>query len=162
MTVGTLCDLPWVETAWGGNNEFLGKKWAYYIVYPIECGDGDGGDDGCQAETAWGGETAGAGSAWWFYFDVSGETIQPIWAGQDINVGTVTYDDIAGTLTIVLTNDWELTDDSESVKIQGYDEIPDTRPAAGQFDIKGTDLVVDVDPFAYYGIHLDVILCPTE
>lgn len=149
------------ETAWGGTEEFPGNNWATYFVYVIQCGDDNGGGGDCQTETAWGGETAGGGNAWWFYFDASGEAVQPIWAGQYTNVGTVTYD---GTnLTIVLTDDWELTGDEESVKIQAYDVIPDTRPAAGLFTTyKGTDLIVPVPAAGYYAIHLDVMLCPVD
>ncbi|MBN1464672.1 hypothetical protein JXA02_02845 [candidate division KSB1 bacterium] len=87
-----------------------------------------------------------------------------IWAGQTIDVGTVTYtyddENEQGLLEIVLTGGWELQDVSEPVKIQGYEIIPDVRPAAGQFTTyKGTELTVPLLAFPYYAIHLDVQLC---
>jgi hypothetical protein len=114
--------------------------------------------DECQEETAWGGETAGGGAAWWFYYDASVGGEQTIWAGQTINVGTVEVTD--GVVSIVLTGGWELQDDDEAVKIQGYnDTVPRARPNPGSFDYKGTDLIVDIGEFDYYAIHLDVQLC---
>jgi hypothetical protein len=74
-------------------------------------------------------------------------------------VGTVTYN---GTqLVINLTGGWELQDDPESVKIEGYttSTLPTERPSAGGFTYKGTDLTVTVASFPYYAIHLDVQLC---
>jgi len=156
---GMICVNEEEETAWGGEMEFPGKNWATYFNYTIQCDDGTGGD--CQGETAWGGATTDETDPWWFYFDTSGEPIQPIWAGQTIDVGTVEYDATAGTLTITLTGGWVLQDVEESVKIQGYDEIPSGRPAAGLFThYKGSDLVVTIDPYPFYTIHLDVKLCP--
>ncbi len=98
----------------------------------MQCDNGENGDNGdLQTETAWGGDTAGGGAAWWYYYDpdIGGE--QTIWAGQDHDAGTVEVVD--GTIHITLLNGWELQDDSESVKIQGYNEIPDSRPPAGSF-----------------------------
>ena len=113
----------------------------------------------CQTETAWGGNTAGGGTAWWFYYDDSVGGEQTIWAGQTIDVGTVEVSD--GTVSITLTGGWELLNDDEAVKIQGYDEgeLPDERPPAGQFEYKGTDLTVSIGCYNYYAIHLDVQLC---
>lgn len=112
-----------------------------------------------QTETAWAGETSGGGNAWWYIFDVEGVATQNIYAGRTIVVGNVTYDD--GKLFIELIDGWELKDDDESVKIQGYDSgnLPDSRPAAGLFDTyKGDKLTVEVRKFDYYAIHLDVQL----
>ena len=95
-------------------------------------------------ETAWGGDTeGGSGKGWWYYFDPSKGLTQTIWAGQIINVGNVTVSgcsDGKATITITLTDGWELQDVvrmvscPEPVKIQGYYEIPDERPPAGKFE----------------------------
>ena len=152
------------ETAYGGDIENPRRgAWYGQIEYEWVCeeetGPGENGD--CQTETAWGGNTAGGGSAWWFYYDATGDDVeQTIWAGQTIDVGTVEVVD--GIVTIILTDGWELQDDDEAVKIQGYDEgdLPASRPAPGQFTTyKGTDLTVYVGAFDYYAIHLDVQLC---
>ncbi len=164
------------ETAWGFGDRFVERgNWATYFTYTICC-DFDNGNGDCQTETAWGGDSEGGGAAWWFYYDASVGGEQTIWAGQHIDVGTVEVVD--GTVEITLTGGWELQpyqyengelvlDDygnpipeEESVKIKGYDEIPDSRPAAGQFDYKGTDLTVNIGVYDYYAIHLDVQLCP--
>lgn len=145
------------ETAYGGDIT-KPKKGAWYgnFAYTICCQEEPPPE--CQKETAWGGKTAGGGSAWWYYFDVTKGATQTIWAGQTINVGTVTYD---GTrLIIILTGGWELQAVAEPVKIQGYELIADSRPAAGQFTTyKGNLLTVPVPYYPFYAIHLDVQLC---
>lgn len=109
-----------------------------------------------QTETAFAGNDAGTGRAWWYSYSGTGK--QTIWAGQHINVGTVEFKN--GNLVLTLTDGWELQDDSESVKIQGYGALPDSRPAAGQFTTyKGTDLTIAVGAYNYYVIHLDVRKC---
>lgn len=149
------------ETAWGDGSRFVPRgNWATYIEYeipdyvlPVEC------KCNIQTETAWGGDTAGGGNAWWYYYDASVGGVQTVWAGQDINVGTVNV--VEGTVTITLTGDWELRDGNETVKIQGYNdnEIPSSRPAAGLFTgYKGTDLTVYIGDYAFYAVHLDVQL----
>ena len=109
-------------------------------------------------ETAWGGNYEGSGSAWWYYFDTNGPATQDIYAGQNKVAGaSVTYKD--GKLTIVLGPNMRLQSGSETVKIQGYadeGDLPTSRPSAGQFTYKGTDLVVPVSPARYFAIHLDV------
>jgi len=119
-----------------------------------------------QEETAFGGDTEGEGAGWWYYYDTSGDMEQTIWAGQDIDVGTVTVSELENgevTITMELSGDWYLQVDDESVKIQGYEEgdLPDSRPVAGQFDTyKGYELEVTFEPeedFEYYVIHLDVV-----
>jgi hypothetical protein len=114
-----------------------------------------------KGETAWGGNSPGGGDAWWYYYDTSVGGEQTIWAGQTINVGTVTVSDAdaAGnrTITMVLAGDWDLDDVAEPVKIQGYTVVPDSRPAPGPFTTyKGAELVVSVSDFPFYAIHLDV------
>ena len=98
------------------------------------------------------------GKAWWFYYDVAVSGTQTIWAGQHYDAGTVTYD--GANIVINLTDDWELNDVEEPVKIQGYDVIPTKRPAAGHFEYKGMDLVVPVSAYPFYAIHLDLRRCP--
>lgn len=115
----------------------------------------------CQCETAWGGDSPGEGRAWWFYYDTSVGGEQTIWAGQNYQAGTVSYE--GGNIVITLEDGWELTDDSEAVKIQGYndDDFPTKRPSAGKFDYKGRNLSVYVgDYHLYYAVHLDVRRCP--
>ena len=148
------------ETAWGGTEPFPGSNWATYFYYEVTC-EAPPPPEGCETETAWGGNSAGEGSAWWFYFDVSISSPQTIWAGQTINVGSVTYDN--GQLVITLTDGWELQAVAEPVKVEGYGEgeLPVVRPPAGHFTYKGTILEVTVDPYPYYAIHLDVQLCTT-
>lgn len=108
-----------------------------------------------KTETAWGGNSSGEGKAWWFYFDAeAGPATQTIYAGQKATDGTVTYD---GSKITINLGSWSLQNDSEAVKIQGYNEIPSTRPAAGPFTTyKGTALEIQVSGFRYYAIHLDV------
>lgn len=129
------------------------------------CANGDGGGNGggnggngggSQEETAWSGNFEGEGAAWWYYFDTDGPATQSIYAGQQITDGTVTYQN--GTITIDLGS-WTLQNDSESVKIQGYNDgnLPTSRPAPGNFSTyKGDQLTITVTPFRYYAIHLDV------
>jgi hypothetical protein len=147
--------VPNTVTAYS-NGTAVATATATVTIVVVDCGGG------CQEETAWGGNTGvnvGDPGAWWYYFVVADGSPQTIWAGQTINVGTVTYEN--GQLIINLTGGWELQDVSESVKIQGYtaDDLPTVRPAAGNFEYKGTELIVTVDPYPYYAIHLDVQNC---
>ena len=128
-----------------------------------------------KCETAFGGDSEGSGPAWWYYYDASEGGVQTIWAGQHIDIGTVEV--VNGTVYITLKDGWILqpykldedgnvkvdenedpVEETESVKIKGYDEnhLPQSRPAAGQFPHKGTELTVDVGEYDYYVIHLDV------
>jgi len=129
-----------------------------------------------KAETAFGGETAGAGSAWWFAFDTQGDMIQKIYAGQkEVPGAAVEYDEVNDVITIVFgdniklqepvevtkqhpkTKVWTTSYDSEQVKVQGYNELPASRPSAGLFTLyKGRDLVIQGNGSRYYVIHLDV------
>ncbi|MBN2412700.1 hypothetical protein JXQ31_13505 [candidate division KSB1 bacterium] len=146
------------ETAFSGDESGSGPRWWFYGEYSICCYEPP---SGCQTETGWGGNTGvnvGEPGAWWYYFKVANGSPQTIYAGQTIDVGIVTYN--STQLTITLTGGWELQDVAQPVKIQGYNEIPDKRPASGQFDTyKGTDLIITVPLFDYYAIHLDVQIC---
>ncbi len=111
-------------------------------------------------ETAFGGDypvNVGEPGAWWYYFDTDGEQTQDIWAGQYFKAGEVTVSEAVDgerTITIELSQGWQLQDDDEAVKIRGYDELPDDRPS--QFDYKGDETEVTVDDHQYYVIKLDV------
>jgi len=132
-----------------------GKQLGYAVVSGPVCVE----QRDCQSETAFGGDTAGTGPAWWYYYDASAGGVQTIWAGRTIEVGTVEV--IGGTVYITLTGGWELQDDAEAVKVQGYSlaDLPASRPAAGRFAHKGTSLTVEAGDFAAYVIHLDVQRC---
>lgn len=112
----------------------------------------------CQYETGWGGLSKGAGKAWWYYFDTQGAWTQPIYAGQQLTDGTITYD---GTNITIDLGSWELNPNTtESVKAQGYNTLPTKRPAAGLFTLyKGTSLTFPGNGSRYYAIHLDLQQC---
>jgi hypothetical protein len=117
----------------------------------------DDDDDECfeyTEETAWGGNLEGEGKSWWFYFDTqAGPSTQKIFAGQKETDATVTWD---GTNLVINLGSNRLQDDSEAVKIQGYNNIPASRPAAGLFTTyKGRNLTIAGDGSRYYAIHLD-------
>lgn len=115
-----------------------------------------------QYETAWGGEldtrpinpkNKKPEGAWFFIYD--GVGAETLWAGQGEIAGSVEL--IGSEIVITLAEDWYLQDVMEPVKIQGYDEYPTVRPAAGLFTTyKGDELTITVDEFNYYAIHLDV------
>ena len=112
-----------------------------------------------QTESAFGGESAGGGNNWWFYYDGDGE--QTIWAGQDINIGTVNYD--GNSIVISFTGGWQLNDVTDAVKIYGFENVPDDDPNPGQNPgdllYHGDELTVSVGEYNIYVIHLDVRLC---
>ncbi|RPA67351.1 hypothetical protein EF405_15875 [Cyclobacteriaceae bacterium YHN15] len=124
-----------------------------------DCDDGNGnGDDEIWCEqTGWTGSTAGPGNGWWFVFDTQGNETQPIYAGQKLTDGTMTYKD--GKITIDLGETLRLQDVEDPVKAEGYDEetLPGSRPASGQFELyKGDELEFDGNGSRYYAVHLDV------
>ncbi len=163
------------RTKWNANAEnnseclncgsFNGNKTACFVIEAInDC-------QNWQTETAFGGEASGAGSSWWFYYNGAGE--EKIYAGQDIEIGTVEYVD--GRMIISLVDGWELNpveikdevevENTEPVKIQGYlaDELPTGRPAAGKFTTyKGTSLNPEIGASDFYVIHLDVRKCADD
>ena len=154
------------ETAYGGEIT-KPRKGAWYgnIEYTLRCcGVTENGD--CKSETAWAGNTRGGGNGWWFYYDATVGGLQTIWAGQTINVGTVSVLD--GKVTIILTGGSTFQNTDENVKIQGYYEgtLPTQRPAPGGFTThKGTysstTVVINLGTdYDFYAIHLDVVACP--
>ncbi|WP_186753796.1 hypothetical protein [Echinicola salinicaeni] len=104
----------------------------------------------------------GFNNAWWYVFDIEGGEEQNVYANKDEIIGTVTYDELEGTITIDL-GDWGLQDDEESVKWYSYEtgELPDAgRPTPGQAPNKSNSLVIDtVEGARYYAVHLDVEIC---
>ena len=152
---------PGHETAFGGGIGGPGSAWWFYGRYSLCCNFNGGGD--CEGETGWGGSSPGGGNAWWYYFNTAGNPCQPIYAGQQLMTGgQVCYNSTTGKLDITLGPGWSLRNVSEPVKIQGYQAIPASRPAAGQFTTyKGTaltDIPVGTG-YAFYAIHLDVQYC---
>ncbi|NBB21649.1 hypothetical protein GVN20_19950 [Runella sp. CRIBMP] len=116
-------------------------------------------------DTGFGGEIKGGGKAWWYYYP-AGSGVKTIYAGQTKVAGTVVID-AAGNYTITLAPGWSLkTGETESVKIQGYDTVPASRPAAGLFSgpssYKGTSLTGSIAPKSVYVIHLDLQYCTLQ
>lgn len=150
------CDLIEYEVVVVGDGPQVIFNFQYYLVgvCPDDCV--------WREETAFGGEGEGNGPAWWFYFDTydfDGVTplVQPIYAGQQLTDGTVTWD---GENLVIDLGSWSLQDVEEPVKVQGYDNLPNKRPAAGKFTTyKGSDLIIPGDGSRYYVIHLDVQIC---
>jgi hypothetical protein len=131
----------------------------------------------CSEETAFGGDSAGAGSGWWFAYDTAEGGQQAIYAGQKLVEGAY-VEVVDGVLTIELGANMKLQDvtceektnkkgvtttscSNEQVKVQAYDMLPGSRPAAGLFTTyKGRDLSgIEVGSAAYVVIHLDVEVC---
>ncbi len=109
-------------------------------------------------ETAFGGDSEGErnGGRWWYYYDTGIGGIQTIWAGQHMDAGTVEYNHNQNQIIINLAPGWELQDDDEAVKIQGYDDEPEFT-GIGLFNTyKGNQLNITVPFYQYYVIHLDL------
>ncbi|MDT8401920.1 MAG: hypothetical protein RQ743_09510 [Bacteroidales bacterium] len=122
-----------------------------------------------QEETAWAGCLDGEGDDWWYYLEVDHKedrdtgllravaSRETIWAAEYTDIGTVSYDPGTGTIQIALRDGWELQDTGEPLKIQGYRDIPLKRPSPGSFNTyRGKETSVNVEPFLYYAIHLEV------
>jgi hypothetical protein len=114
-----------------------------------------------QEETAFGGSVAGGGNAWWYAIDATTSGTYPIYAGQQAVPGaSVDYDAATDLITINLGSGMQLQSVSEPVKVEGYDQLPSERPAAGLFQLyKGSNLTVQGNGSAYYVVHLDVEVC---
>jgi hypothetical protein len=107
-------------------------------------------------ETAWAG-IAGPGSAWWFIIDTTLDGPYQIYAGQKLVEGAFVNIE-SGMLTIDFGDYLTLQDVSEPIKIQGYNTIPNRRPAAGGFTTYKGDFPADgvnVAGFRYVAVHLD-------
>ena len=82
-----------------------------------------------------------------------------IYAGQTSYAGTAHLSRVSNgkvTISITLSDGWELAPDKESVKIQGYASAPHSQPVPEQFTYRGNNLIVEVDASNYYGIQLEV------
>ena len=93
--------------------------------------------------------------------DASVSGTYPIYAGQTAVPGaSVTYDAATDIITINLGPNMQLQNVSEPVKVEGYNTLPSSRPAAGLFTLyKGTNLTVQGNNSNYYVVHLDVEVC---
>jgi hypothetical protein len=130
----------------------------------------------CSEETAFGGEAAGAGNAWWFAYDTEVGGAQAIYAGQKAVEGA-SVEVVDDVIYITLGDNMKLQEvtcatttnkrgvtstkcNDEQVKVQGYDTLPSSRPAAGLFTTyKGRDVVIQGNGSRYYVIHLDAEVC---
>lgn len=111
------------------------------------------------SETAWGQGTTYPKQNSWAMFTAYAPGTVDLMAGQHHDAGDITFSEMTdGKVTITIRLDgWGLRDVKEGVKIQGYAKAPSGKVSPGQFTTyKGNDLVVTVDAFNFYGIHLDV------
>ena len=85
----------------------------------------------------------------------------PIYSGQTAVAGaSVTYNAATYVITVNLGNQMQLQNVLEPVKVEGYNTLPSSRPAAGLFTLyKGTNLTVQGNNSNYYVVHLDVEVC---
>jgi hypothetical protein len=122
-----------------------------------------------ESETAWAanGDVAGTlpfnedgKGSWATYVEYDGaEKTVTFFAGQTINVGTVTFSAPAAgqvTITINLTGGWTFKP-GEDVAVQGYAMAPSGNPAPGQFAHNyagtGTTHTVTVPENNFYAVH---------
>ena len=102
----------------------------------------------------------------WYYFDTAGPSVQDIYAGRNINIGTVEISEpVDGevTITLNLKDNWDLQQgEEEVVKIKGYAtaDLPEKLTGVGIGDVfdtyQGTDLTITVPAYDIFIIHLDV------
>jgi hypothetical protein len=122
-----------------------------------------------NSETAWAANGEEAGSlafnedgrgSWATYVAYSSaEKTVTFFAGQTINVGTVTFsapEDGMVTITINLAGGWSFKAD-EDVAVQDYESAPSGNPQIGNFDHKnpgvGTTHTVTVPVNNFYAVH---------
>jgi len=119
-----------------------------------------------QDETAWTQGTRYVSKGNWATYTSKNAGTIILYAGQTLQAGSATLTVNATTVTIAISLNagWSLQDVTEPVKIQGYAVAPTGNPSPGLFTTyKGTDLLVTVPVYNFYGIHLDVrkvIDCP--
>lgn len=137
---------------------------AYWKAGP-NCSSGTFDGIGCEdnppcewiGETAFGGNTGVNVNAPgnWFYYYVNDGSVQKLWAGQNMEAGTVQY--TGGNIVITLNSGWRLKPgESESVKIAGSENAFSQRLTGNQYTYKGTSLTVPFNQFSYYMIHIDI------
>lgn len=169
------------ETAFG-EGEKTGKNWFMKFDYCVqECPPEEPPTDCWQEETGWadGPRYVETGS-WAMYTPLFKDDVLwgPLNSPVNIYAGNPKNNPvIAGTVefawstteanriivTITLQDGWELIDDDESVKMNGYDPAPSGNPDIGNFKYKGTSLTWTIPVCRYLGIHLDLrkkIDCP--
>jgi hypothetical protein len=72
------------------------------------------------------------------------------------------YDATNDQISILLGKQMQLQNLNEPVKVEGYNQLPSSRPVAGVFELyKGSNLTVKGNGSAYYVVHLDVEVCNT-
>jgi hypothetical protein len=88
-----------------------------------------------------------------------------LFAGQTIDVGTVTFSTVDGgtiDITVALTGDWEFEDVVENLKVQDYATAPSGNPEPGLFEHKKTcdaeksTCTIEVPANDFYGVHVNV------
>ncbi len=153
------------ETAYGGNvTDPSTGSWYGNMNYIVQCCD----DEKCYEfmdETAWAAGSRYVTKGNWATFtpyEGVAETVT-LFAGQTIDVGTVTFSAVTDglvTISINLSGDWEFAPVDENVKIQNYDLAPTSKPEPGQFAYKftatGQSFDDDVVQDNFYGVHVDV------
>ncbi len=120
------------------------------------------------SETAWAAHDVGVNrytprgnwATYLVYDELNGSA--DIYAGQDIYVGSVSFDEISGDnveITVQLEG-WEFEPDTTNLYVQDYNSSPGGNPAPGRFDYKemesGNEATITVPLNNYYGIHLNV------
>ena len=126
-----------------------------------------------EDETAWAaGLPYGTQGNWATYTPYVSDSTVILYAGQDMNAGTVHFSAVSGgtvTITITLASGWRFAPVPENVKIQDYASAPSGNPIPGQFMWKGTadsgsnTFSIVVPANNYYGVHVDVqhrVPCP--
>lgn len=156
------------QTAWGDGIRFVDKgNWATYFEYCPQICDPTPEENCYESETAWADGTRYVEQGSWATYVTYQEGTVTLFAGQNMDAGTVSFSAVDNgmvTITIVLNEGWSQQEVAESVKIQGYPDVPTGNPSPGLFTTyKGNNLVVTVPAYDYYGVHLDVrhtIPCP--
>lgn len=166
-----------IFAAWTEGTSFAGQgNWATYIDYFCPDGSGtaittDETEQTCTEENAvaWAdGITFGSGpncfSTYVSYNDLAGDSTNIITSLNGQTAGTVHFSEIDEnnkvTITIDLADNWILNPDIKcSVKIEGYDLEPTTKPKPYEFTTyKGSDLEVTVPYYPFYAVHLNLTL----
>ncbi len=79
---------------------------------------------------------------------------------QPVPGASVVYNAATDQITVVLGSQLQLQNVSEPVKVEGYDDLSTSRPAAGLFELyKGSNLTIQGNGSDYYVVHLDVEVC---
>ena len=101
----------------------------------------------------------------WATYVAYAEKSTTLFAGQTVNVGSVSFSAVADgkiTITVNLTGDWEFEDVLENLKVQDYASAPSGNPEPGLFDHKEdcdpgeSTCSITVPANNYYGVHVNV------